>query len=192
MKWPDMRRVIDIARDAVPTLVVAAVLFIAGTVIGFYVAHFGLMPGSSLSDNPGDWAAFGDYLGGVLNPVVALAALGLLALSVRIQRRELHETKRALQAQAEHSEDMVWLSAMVAVIDHHERRLQALREEETKLPQGITSTNALVHMRRQEITAEFVRRTEKRDYLLNKVEQLVEEPATREIRRMARRAGLNV
>lgn len=189
MRWIDIQMRVASVLKAGPYRLVVLGFAVAGGVIGFYVARFGSW---SLSDDPDDWAAFGDYVGGLLNPLVALLALALLAFSVGIQRRELNQTKRALVAQAEHSEDMVWLSAMVAVIDHHERRLQALREEEATLPQNMASTNALVIKRRQEITNEFVTRTEKRDYLLQKVEQLVEEPATKQVRRMARRAGLKV
>lgn len=41
----------------------------------------------------------GDFVGGVLNPVIALLALTALFRSIQIQRRELRETKEALQEQ---------------------------------------------------------------------------------------------
>lgn len=61
-----------------------------------------------LSDQPGSWGQFGDYVGGVLNPTFSflallalLATLGLQVRELRISTRELHNSARALVAQNE-------------------------------------------------------------------------------------------
>jgi Putative phage abortive infection protein len=48
------------------------------------------------STNPDAWGQFGDFLGGVLNPLVSLAALFALVISVRMQRTELKDTRAEL------------------------------------------------------------------------------------------------
>ena len=51
----------------------------------------------SISKDPGNWGAFGDYVGGLLNPLFGFFTL-LVALRVlRLQRSELRDTKTALE-----------------------------------------------------------------------------------------------
>lgn len=50
------------------------------------------------------WGQVGDYLGGIMNPIVAGCALFALALSVRIQRAELKETRDVLAEQSKTAE----------------------------------------------------------------------------------------
>lgn len=87
---------------------IALMFFVAG----LYAARFGWWLGRSLSLDPASWGEFGDYFGGVLNPIVALAALGLLAWSISIQRSELKATQKALRDQAESARRSVRLSAL--------------------------------------------------------------------------------
>lgn len=72
-------------------------VLLAVVVIGVYILQF---KGRPLSINTEDWGQFGDYFGGVLNPIVAGLALFLLAISVNLQRTELAETRKALSSQA--------------------------------------------------------------------------------------------
>ncbi|PKO68277.1 MAG: hypothetical protein CVU22_09085 [Betaproteobacteria bacterium HGW-Betaproteobacteria-16] len=114
-----------------PWAFAASVAIAAAFVVGFYVSQFGEF---GLSDQTQNWGAFGDYVGGVLNPLVALAALLLLAHSISIQRRELHDTGVALREQASHSRDLVHLTAMIAVLERHERHLEGLKSELKEMP----------------------------------------------------------
>jgi hypothetical protein len=50
-----------------------------------------------LSENPAVWGAFGDYVGGILNPVCAYMAFLWLVRSYALQKTELVETRDALQ-----------------------------------------------------------------------------------------------
>lgn len=70
-------------------------IFIA-VVLGIYIGWF-LLHGNSLSTNNADWAAFGDYIGGLLNPVIAFFAFYWLTVSIRIQKVEMKETREALE-----------------------------------------------------------------------------------------------
>ncbi|TVL23713.1 hypothetical protein AYI92_07895 [Shewanella xiamenensis] len=62
-----------------------------------YFLWFYLINSQSLSVDPSIWGAFGDYVGGILNPIVALFAFYWLTKSVLIQKEELHETRKALE-----------------------------------------------------------------------------------------------
>ncbi|WP_053842932.1 hypothetical protein [Paracidovorax avenae] len=66
-----------------------------------YAAWFGLRHGLILSDGPGTWGEFGDFLGGLLNPLVAFAAFYWLTRSVQLQKSELEESRRALEESSE-------------------------------------------------------------------------------------------
>lgn len=53
--------------------------------------------GQELSLETSDWGTFGDFIGGLLNPLVAFFAFYWLTQSIKIQKEELSETKTALQ-----------------------------------------------------------------------------------------------
>lgn len=62
--------------------------FIAVAAVGIYVYNFGY----SLSDSRSDWGVFGDFLGGLLNPVVGLITVHLVLVNARLQRQELRNS----------------------------------------------------------------------------------------------------
>lgn len=157
-------------------------LIVAALTVGVYVAHFALVPDSRLSNDPEDWAAFGDYLGGILNPIVAFSALMLLARSVGIQKRELAETKRAIQEQARHAEDMVRLNATVVVLDAVEKRLVLLKSEYEQLRGAMPIPDE----RAKEVQIHIKQEEAKKAKLLNEVESLLKLSPLGEIARYMR------
>lgn len=50
-----------------------------------------------LSTSSSDWGTFGDYIGGILNPIMALFAFYWLTRSILIQKKELEESQNALR-----------------------------------------------------------------------------------------------
>lgn len=63
-------------------------------------AFTGLVPTESNEDaNRGDWGAFGDYFGGLLNPVVALVGIILVAYGIYQTRKEVDELKKSFNIQ---------------------------------------------------------------------------------------------
>lgn len=66
-------------------------------VIGFFVVKFF----GPLSDDPGKWGQFGDYVGGVLNPTFSFLALLALLATLGLQIRELRISARELKNSAE-------------------------------------------------------------------------------------------
>lgn len=59
-------------------------------------AYFVKFSGKGFSENQEDWGVLGDYIGGVLNPTISLAALYWLTRSIILQKRELKESREAL------------------------------------------------------------------------------------------------
>jgi len=65
---------------------------------GAYYWQFGRHSGFSFSNDTAVWAQFGDYLGGVISPILTFISVVLLIRSVDLQRKAneslLHETRR--------------------------------------------------------------------------------------------------
>jgi uncharacterized membrane protein len=78
--------------------VVLIVIVLAVGVLSVYFANF-----NGEFGNQSDFGAFGDFLGGILNPILSFATLSLLIWSINIQIRELKATtlefKRSAAAQ---------------------------------------------------------------------------------------------
>ena len=84
------------------------------TFLGLYLFNFGKY---GFSPEQGDWGAFGDFIGGTLNPIFAFLSLIAILMTIRIQSKELKtsteelkltrgEVKRSADAQKEHSESI--------------------------------------------------------------------------------------
>jgi hypothetical protein len=77
------------------------VLTVAIFAVGSYSAAFYELP---INENPGSWGTFGDFVGGLLNPLVSIFTL-LVALQVwQLQRDELRLTRAELSKQSEASD----------------------------------------------------------------------------------------
>ena len=98
----------DVTRSRNFVLVVAV---FAPAVYGlwFFIVH-----DAPLSLHTGDWGAFGDFVGGLVNPLVAFFAFYWLTKSVLIQKEELSDTRSALvesQRAQERQAELAFVSA---------------------------------------------------------------------------------
>lgn len=98
------------------------------TTIGFYAVNF---HDHDLSGNPEQWGQLGDYIGGVLNPVLSFTTIVILIITVGIQskqlkssqeelaltREELQRTAEATARQANHFEKEAKLKEYLVLID---------------------------------------------------------------------------
>ncbi|WP_288400161.1 putative phage abortive infection protein [uncultured Acinetobacter sp.] len=75
----------------------------------------------------GDWGTFGDFIGGILNPIFALFAFYWLTYSVRLQIKELKDTRTELKKAAD---------AQVEATKHQEN-IARLEDENVKTQQEI-------------------------------------------------------
>lgn len=92
-------------------------LVIFSVVILAYVIKIYWLSGGSLAGTPDVWGQFGDYFGGLLNPLIAFLAFYWLTQSVLLQKQELAETKDALKESAESQSKQVLLAKKTAEIN---------------------------------------------------------------------------
>ncbi|WP_150132232.1 hypothetical protein [Dokdonella koreensis] len=101
-------------------IVVLAIVF----TFSFYTIWFWIIHGGNISNSADAWGQFGDYVGGILNPLVAYFAFYWLTHSILLQKEELQDTRMALQesskshaAQADAAQVSVRVAAITALIN---------------------------------------------------------------------------
>lgn len=77
-------------------LVGALLLFVAAVVLSFAL-NFSLQRGYRISDSIEHWGQMGDFFGGMLNPVLAFASFIALLYTIKLQSREMAETREELK-----------------------------------------------------------------------------------------------
>jgi predicted RNase H-like HicB family nuclease/large-conductance mechanosensitive channel len=92
---------------------VSFVILVAAIVFGIYFSkfHYGL------SDDNGKWGTFGDYVGGMLNPIIAGFALYLIAESYKLQKKELEETRKLLKVSTDAQINQIKIAAITALLN---------------------------------------------------------------------------
>lgn len=75
------------------TVILFAVAFVA-IVVGAYVINFAVIHQSQFSTETSDWGQFGDYIGGILNPLFAFLAFAGVLYTVHLQSAELRLARR--------------------------------------------------------------------------------------------------
>lgn len=123
-----------------------------GALIGyfwFYVKHLPPDPTATDRLGIGDWGAFGDFMGGLMNPIVAFAALYWLTQSVKLQKTELAETRKALEgseqaqkAQADHSAQNLRIASRAALVSALQSQIDARQTEIAELGLRISKISA--------------------------------------------------
>lgn len=111
-----------------PTLLPWVVGIVAAALLITYAVTFHQLP---INEHPPAWGAFGDYLGGVLNPLVSAFTL-LVAVKVwQLQKNELEETRRALSEQASTAERQRQEQRFFDLLNVYFRTVDALRFDVT-------------------------------------------------------------
>ena len=73
--------------------------------------------GSHQSSSQEHWGQFGDYIGGLMNPIVALGALVGIWYSIALQKTELRETRQVLQETQKATEQQQKIDLLFRIID---------------------------------------------------------------------------
>lgn len=94
-----------------------------------YFLWFGGALSQPLSEKTGTWGAFGDFFGGIMNPVVALFATYWLINSIRLQQGELADTRQALQEATINQASMAKTSKTTAILESLSSRLSSINIE---------------------------------------------------------------
>lgn len=109
-------------------------------IVAVYLVWFAVINLGRPSEDPAVWGQFGDYVGGVLNPLIAFLAFYWLTKSVLLQRQELQETKEALVASAKsqkqqegHALSSVRVNALTALVVSYNSDVDRIRGEISRL-----------------------------------------------------------
>ncbi len=150
-------------------------LIISGVIIAYTIAFWGNKPGG-----PAEWGMFGDFVGGLANPLLGFLTIFLLIVSLYYQsqelaatRQELEQSKEALQQANQLHENSITLQTRnnlrPQLLEHYHDRIQTF-ESATKVSVGLfingmsisVSLLEVIEMRRNDydgsdsIAAEFV------------------------------------
>lgn len=104
------------------------VLFVAVAAPAAYGLWFFVVNNAPLSLQTGDWGAFGDFVGGLVNPLVAFFAFYWLTRSVLIQKEELSETRSALVESQRAQERQAELALVSAKLQSLNAELETVKE----------------------------------------------------------------
>lgn len=85
--------------DKLRTWLAAIFAFSVALIIAVFVFYFINFDGG-LSDRQDQWGAFGDFIGGTLNPILSFFALIALLLTIVLQSNELEATREELKRSA--------------------------------------------------------------------------------------------
>lgn len=75
---------------------IGAIAVAAIVVLGFYYNYFFIELNYENSSDPSDWGALGDYFGGILNPIVGMATLVFVGLTLSLTQKALGQNAKAL------------------------------------------------------------------------------------------------
>jgi TRAP-type C4-dicarboxylate transport system permease small subunit len=120
-------------------------ILIVFIVVGFYCLNFTNLLSNNikellgvkleLSKNNGDWGTFGDYIGGILNPIIAAFALYLIAETYKLQKIELEKTIAILKISTDAQENQIKLAALTSLINFNLTKINILESEKISLLQ---------------------------------------------------------
>lgn len=109
-------------------------------VLAVYFSNFH----NGFSDKQEVWGNFGDFLGGVLNPIFGLFGLVALLITISLQTKELEATHIELRRSA-HAQELMEKTAKEQALTMERQRFEttffALLEQHNKLHEAITSPN---------------------------------------------------
>ncbi|MDB0034771.1 putative phage abortive infection protein [bacterium] len=104
-------------------------ILISGTLLS-YSGWFYFTNNYSLALDSSVWGTFGDFFGGVLNPLIASIAFYWITVSVWTQKTELEETKKALVDQSVTQEKMRFEDTFFSLLEQHNKILEQLNVTE--------------------------------------------------------------
>jgi len=130
MELNDIERLIRRSRIFVATVI--------GVTVAAYLLWFEVNHDLKLSTSTGDWGAFGDFIGGILNPIVAYSAFYVLTVSVILQKNEFtklgHAQEKAYESQL-FQQGLAKEQLKQTIIDGHKQTLLGLLEQQMNIKQ---------------------------------------------------------
>lgn len=116
-------------------LLLVPIAFASGAVLA-YALTFRQLP---TNENPGAWGTFGDFLGGLLNPLVSTLTLFVAASVWKLQReemeltrKELEQTKLAMEEQAKTAEQQRQEQRFFDLLNVYQRTVDSITHIEKR------------------------------------------------------------
>ena len=97
----------------------------AAVALGFYAYFFG----PNFSTKPEHWGWFGDYLGGVINPVVGIVTAFLVVRTLIVTRTEARESRIELRRQTASLRSQLRLARNDAKANDIRREIEGIRDD---------------------------------------------------------------
>lgn len=161
----------DIKQSNVNTKTIIIIVFvIILMVVGFYFVTFTNFNNFhyELSKDNGVWGTFGDYIGGILNPIIAAFALYLIAETYKLQKIELEKTRELLKLSTDAQENQIKLAALTTLLNLNLTKISVLESKKISLLQGSLpepkSPNKAVHQ-----LTEALQKSSNTDWLAEKI-----------------------
>ena len=99
------------------------VFVIAIIIVFIFALNFYKYP---ISDNIGDWGTFGDYIGGILNPIVGLATVLLVIISITTQQKELRASLQEMKSANEATARMSFEQSLFAWLENYHLQIKEI------------------------------------------------------------------
>ena len=113
--------------------VINVICLIVLVVSVFYFANFH----NGLSEKNEVWGTFGDYFGGILNPVIAAFAFYLIAKTYELQKRELEATRSLLEVSTDAQKNQIKLAALTALLNSNLMRIDRINLDLDRINKSI-------------------------------------------------------
>lgn len=111
-----------------------------------YVVWFGWKNGlPAAKTDVSTWGTFGDFIGGVLNPLVAFCALYWLTQSIKIQKKELEEARHALNNQSAMLDKQRFEDTFFSLLEQHNAALKSLTEITSRDLERKSDSSEIMH-----------------------------------------------
>lgn len=119
----ESKKDLDEQTNNVLAAAVVAALLAAAIAIGFYISQFS---SNDLSTEVEKWGQFGDYFGGVINPVVGLITVFLVVMSISIQRKELRASIEEMKAANIAAQKMSFEQSLFAWLENYHSQIREI------------------------------------------------------------------
>ena len=128
--------------------------FVILLVVGGYIFNFVGFLGYEVSNRTETWGQFGDFVGGLLNPLLAYLAFYWLTQSTLIQKEELSSSQAALSEaasaqtiQATLNDRAAKLNALSTLVANSQHEINSLRSEVVYVQNQVTQATGNIFNR---------------------------------------------
>lgn len=133
------QKIININADSIKKIWVIGIILLIIFIVGFYFLFFNYQFlknyefFQNLSKDPANLGVFGDYVGGILNPVIAVFMFYFVVEGYKLQKTELEATRRLLEVSTTAQENQIKLGALTALFNSNLTSINILQSEKSTL-----------------------------------------------------------